>query len=337
MSEATPTGAERTTRQQGMEAVEQRRKAELEIEIGEKITPEAGQEKSEVETEPQKISNEDQIASQLGDALDPSKYNETKVRVKVDGVEQDLPISEVIASYQKNDAASRRLNEATAEAKRIVAEAETMAEARRKAAEDALRSAQQQQEKPKSDEDKAKLKAKYKELTEAQFTGDIDRAADIQMEIDEMRSAPVKQAAPSVDLNAIVDELAPRITQKVSLESAYAQFESDYSDVVGNPMLNSMAVTKFRELTASGKDPRTAFKESGDFVRSEVKKIAAQYGMTESKTPDAAQDKLKRKEAAAPAAAVTGATVKPPEIPQPQSRSSVLDEMRKSRGQGPLP
>ncbi len=58
---------------------------------------------------------DDQLALQtetaprvLTDGLD-----RTMVRVKVDGVEQEIPVADVVRSYQKDAAAQARLNEAT--------------------------------------------------------------------------------------------------------------------------------------------------------------------------------------------------------------------------------
>lgn len=280
-----------------------------------------------------------QVAAQLGDALDPSTYSETKVRVKVDGEETELTLADVVKSYQKDQAASRRLTEATTQASIIIAEANKRAEELRQAAEATPQStARTEAAAPnaKAEEAKAALKAKYKELSEAQFTGDTDRAADIQMEIDDMRGAS-QGTAPVIDTNQMVAELTPRIRQQVTLDSAYDDFNRDYSEITGNPLLNGMAVAKFKDLCAEGKDIRTAFKESGDFVREEVKKLAGSYGMTDgsSNSPAAPNEKLTRKEAASAQTVITAAGVKTAITEaKPQTHAEVIAEMRRARGQG---
>ena len=278
-------------------------------------------------------STDQQIAAQLGDTLDPTKYNDTKVRVKVDGEEKDLTLADVVASYQKGEAASRRLTEATNQAKMIIADATKAAEELKNAA--ALQNTAPG-ETANADDKKTAIKAKYVALSEAQFTGDTNKAADIQMEIDEMRGTS-QGTAQTFDTSKIVEELTPRIKQQVTLESAYEDFATDYSEIVSNPALNGMAVSEFQRLVAGGKDVRTAFKESGEYVRTEVKKIAGTYGMTEANQQStAANDKLARKEKASAETAITAASgvkTATTEV-KPQSRQDVLDEMTRARGKG---
>ena len=60
-------------------------------------------------------SGDDQLAAQLGQDDKPVQYADpsARVKVKVDGEEIELPLAEVVKSYQKDAAASKRLQEAT--------------------------------------------------------------------------------------------------------------------------------------------------------------------------------------------------------------------------------
>ena len=65
--------------------------------------------------EAEKQDEPDQLAAQLAQDERTPTYADPalRVKVKVDGEELELPLAEVVKSYQKDAAASRRLTEAT--------------------------------------------------------------------------------------------------------------------------------------------------------------------------------------------------------------------------------
>lgn len=193
-------------------------------------------------------------------AGDPSKI---KVKVKVDGKEQLVPLAQITAQYQKGGAADNRLAEATRtleEAKRVLEEAKTQkSEAtsakEKKAADEAVEAA------------KADLDAKKNKYLDSMYEGDKESARALFDEIiDESVKSVLKGRgeAATLDEAAIIARVTPAVQQSLEVKSALKTFKTDFPKIANDPYLAKRADAFLNEEVAGGKPYDEAFKAAGE-------------------------------------------------------------------------
>lgn len=330
MPDAIQTDAEKQQievqlpRDEMMAVLEQRRTEELAkegVKFEDHPKPEDPHAPTET-TEAAPTETDVQLEKQLQDepvVLDADdKY---RLRVKIDGEESEIPLSEVARSVQKNGAADRRLNEAV----RVLKEAETRAAQILKEAE--IRAAQKPGESTSVKNDPADPPP-VKDFVAALFSGDEEKALEAFNKVFSGRPEP-KQAQPTLDETAVIAKVAPVVKQQLAVESALERFQQDYPDIVSDPYLATVADDFVKSEMESGKDIVSALKSAGDLTRGWLRQKAGVK--SEEKTPTTTRaEKLEKKAGidVVPAASVTATT----QAPQPQTGSDVILEMRKQRG-----
>lgn len=229
-------------------------------------------------------------------------------KVKVDGEELEVSEDDLVASYQKQAAATRRLQQANEEAARIVAEAKAQAE--------------QIKTPPQPEPTAEDRKAKYQEYHQALIEGDTEKAFELMEALTAGRQQPIP------DVNEIVNRVKPVVKQELSNESALARFEKDYKDIIDDPYLVSATQIRLRELEAAGKPYAEALFEAGNATRDWLKSKAP-VAPTETPTTTRAE-KLEQKgrivnlPTAHSKATATTETVETP--------ADIIAQMRKARG-----
>jgi hypothetical protein len=226
-------------------------------------------------------------------------------KVKVDGQEFEVSEDDLVASYQKQAAATKRLQEA----ERILTDAKAQA-------------AQITAPKPASADER---KQKIKDYNAALYAGDLETANTLFEEINPGRD-PVT-ATP--DVEQIFKQVLPAVKQQLSNESALDAFKKDFKDVVDDPDLLALTDMKLRQFEAEGKPYAEALTLAGNAVRSKFKTPAPSLAPTEQPTTTIAE-KMQRK----------GGIVNFPtanskansQVDVPQSDSEYIQEMRKARG-----
>jgi hypothetical protein len=254
-------------------------------------------------------------ANQLpADEVDPNEgiapQAESRFKIKVNGREIELTQDELIARAQKIEAADQYI----AEAARIRRDAET--EANR---------IQQQVVTPQGPTAEELLEERRAAVRAIQMGTEEEAMAAL-----EKLSAP---RAPA--LNA--DDLARTVDERLTFNSAIQRFQSEYQDVLGDPVLKQLALQKDQQQLAQGdkRDYWTRFSEIGNELR------GWKQGIIQQAAPPAAppattalQDKAARK-AQAPqlpkATAVRAPAVNDVED-TPESTSDVIAAIAKARG-----
>ena len=270
-------------------------------------------------------ANAVQLAAQLGQDERPTMATDTmRVKVKVDGEEIDLPLSEVVKSYQKDAAASKRLQEAT----RLLQIAEQQASK--------LAQNENQENNPAGQkvdsqpQDKEARRGKIKDAFTKLYEGDEDGAVEAMLQIVGESGAPAATQSPVIDTQAI----AAQVRQQLDVESAYSETRQDYPDLFSD---TERGVVLGKETYA-----RMVAKESSGIPRSQAMheaaaEVAALFGIQKSgrqttEKPRTARDtKLERKanlDIPDSANVVAGNKQSPAEAP---NVSSVIAEMAKSR------
>lgn len=245
---------------------------------------------------------------------DPTKF---KVKVKLDGKEEELTLDEVLRGFQKEAVASRRLNEAT----RILKEAEEKAKA--------LESQQQVAAATDSgsgaggNEDAVSV---AKKAIGALMEGDDEAAAQALAELAAGRGIATQpqQVKP--------EQVAAEVKRQIEVEGALAEFEVEYKDVVSDPYLASMTNEFLKQELLSESDMAKALKAAGEKTRDWLKsKTGASTTTNEGATTTTNNDRLARKQGmdTVPSlSASAGTTAEEGE----ESVTDVVAQMRKARG-----
>lgn len=247
------------------------------------------------------------------------------VKVKVDGVESEVPKAEVeeaggVRAYQTAKAADNRLNKAN----------EALAQTRQVQAQIATWAQQQQAAQP----------PKLPELTNDQF---------IQSKVDLIRFGTPEESAAA--LRDVIARGNPRIDQnqitqtvmsQISKNSAVDSFKKEFQDIVSNPILLRAAISLENERAPQAQaNPQTDwgnfFRTIGNEVRSATGRqtqpaTTAVTTATPSADPTSLViDKEARKSSIVnlPTAAARAAL---PTESKPETREDTLNAMRKSRG-----
>lgn len=241
------------------------------------------------------------------------------VRVKVDGVEQEVPVAEAVANYQRTSAAQARLNEAT----------RVLEEARRTAAAAPKPPAQVEQPDNTGNTSPASKPETVKEFVEALFEGDTDKAVEAfaKLGLNTGRSD-----GATLDLEQMQAQLTPAIKQQLIDDSALERFEKANADLAADPHLVSVTNNFIQEAVNGGTPYAQALEVGAQRTRDWLASIGAAKPASEP-APGAHQpSKLERKariDEVQPLNRTANTTQD-----APASASSVIAEMKKARGQG---
>lgn len=265
----------------------------------------------------------DQLALQtdtprvLTDNLD-----KTMVRVKVDGVEQELPLADVVRSYQKDAAAQTRLNEAT----RVLEEARRTAAAVTSTPKPPAQVEQTEQARDTASTPKPET---VKEFVDALFEGDTDKAVEAFSKLG-LNTGRSDEA--TLDLEQVQAQLTPAIKQQLIDDSALDRFVKANADLAADPYLVSVTNTFIQQEVDGGKPYADALEAGGQRTRAWLASIGAAKPPLEP-SPGAHQpSKLERKAGIDEVPALNRTAITTQDAPV--SASSTIAEMKKARGQG---
>lgn len=230
-----------------------------------------------------------------------------KVKIKVNGKEEELTMQELIERAQKSEGAEEKFREAA----RLRAEAE---ELRKKNLEP----------EPSSEDVAAKEREKRRERVRAIQMGTEDEALQAW---EEMERNLTHNAPPLRE-----DEVIQKVQSYLSFNEAVSRFKSEYKDIVEDPVLLDIVLERDKKLLAQG-DPRNYW-ERYDELGKDVRKWMAEK--TKTTTPPPAPDKNKQQRKASAPAVPQGASTKAPEAIADEetelSPSEVIAEMARKRG-----
>lgn len=226
------------------------------------------------------------------------------VRVKIDGVEMDVPLEEVTRQYQKNSTADKRLEEAS----RL-----------RREAEEYSRSIQAQ---PQVEVD-ADARELAKEHGRLMMEGDEEGAAEVLLKLTG-RSNPTQA---QFDVNSII----PVVKQQMLDDSALEKFNADFQDIAQDPYLEEMTAGRIKAAMAEGAPFSEAVIPAAQATRDWLR---VKSGNAVKPEPTTSQNiKLERKQGIESIPAVNVRSAAPANDIELDSQSSVA-EMNRSRGIG---
>lgn len=285
----------------------------------ESAAPPAGEEGDGDELQRQLQEEQEAPKPKLVEDLD-----QTLVKIKVDGVEREVPLSELVRTAQKHEAADKRLAEAT----RLLQEAE----ARKREAEAQPAPAPQAPEQAKPDnveKTRQDREQKAKEFLEAMFHGDEDRATQILAGLMPESPPPQETATKAPD----PEELAAQVEASLERRSALKQFASAYPEVLKDTDLAALADMKLARRLAQGEPFSQALMSIGEelYTKTGLKTPAAAAQETLPATPSQTE-RVERKKAADPVRGRSASTASTQEAPP--SVSDVIKQMQEARMRG---
>ena len=239
------------------------------------------------------------------------------VTVKIDGRERQVTVEEMQRQFQKNGAAESRLEEAT----RLLNEARATAQASAPppvgvagpgAKTDST-------DAPEGGGDGAKA------FLSSLFEGDEEKATAALNKLLGGRN----QVPNQPNDQELAAKLTPVIRQQMLQESALEKFESDFSDVMADPYLESVAAGFIQESINEGKTFVEALEVAGpktrDWIASKAPK--ADPGPNPTMTRDAKLERKARIDQIPTLNKAASSTAEPA-----QTTADVIAEMRKARG-----
>lgn len=245
---------------------------------------------------------------------DPAKH---KVKVKLEGQEAEIPLSEVLAGYQKNEVASRRLNEAT----RIKAEAEALLAKAKTANTDTTGDKENADTAKTVDENAIKI---AKNAINSILDGNEEEAAMALAQLTAGRGNSTQSQ------NVDPTEIATAVKQQLDVESALNEFSTTYQDVLADPHLARMTNEALTAELQSGNhaDYASALKAAGDATRNWMQKMG--IGAKADEVTTTSNERVARKQAVEQTPQVNASAAYKAEAEE--SPLSIVEEMKKQRG-----
>lgn len=265
----------------------------------------------------------DDLQRQVQDEL-IDNLKSKKVRVKVNGVERDVTLEEMVRRYQKGEAADQRLDEAT----RLFNEAKKERElaTRERAGTDATtESAVTRPKEAASETGPAEI---ARRITSAFFSGDEETAQALLAEA--LAGQPSERTQITTDN---IEDLAAQVTQRMEVQGALTAFQTDYPKIWGTPRYARWANDLIAEKEAAGLSRAQAIREAGAELAQELGMKPESAGRrTGGDTSTARTERLSRKEQATERLPVRSVTAPTNADTEPeQTYSATIAEMRAAR------
>ena len=255
-----------------------------------------------------------------------------KYRGKINGEDVEETVDNVTRSFQKSNAASRRLNEATQRMKDAEAKAAELSE-REKALTEKEKTFSDAMAEAETKKDEGTITdEQYREIAQGLIDGLTDeedpvaKLTEVVKKLDAARKppAPVKQTIDQSEIDRRIDErmeTKAKADQAKQLEKERSEandfFRENYADIAES--INWMAVAKVQMESARKENPNATMKEiakiAGDKTR-EVVNLAKPARPEPARTPKSASSR----------AAID-------KSPKPQTRKDIFNELRAARGQ----
>ena len=160
-------------------------------------------------------------------------------------------------------------------------------------------------------------------------------ARAIQMGSEEEAVAALQTIAAPVRPSVTTDDVRAAVTEQLTFKEAISTFNSEFSDLVADPVLHQMVLDTDQRLIAQG-DRRPyldRYRDIGEQVRGVAKSIAAKFAPAPKAPAAPVVDKLARKAAANPVPkAASQKTVSSVEEEADESTASIIAGIAKSRG-----
>lgn len=262
------------------------------------------------------LPSDTQLSEQLADPVQPERQGDAPevkaYKVKVDGVEHEVDAETLVRSYQKNSAADRRLEEAA----QILRNAQQVAAQTATSAEPVVE---------RMPEVSADARQQAAALVESLYSGETDAATEALAKI-LAQNRGGDQPTPQQPVDT--DVLTSQVLERIAVNTAFERVQTDYPEIISDPDLEALAVSKIDRLMASGKPRSVAMIEAVDDVYRLIGKTPAGRQAPQKDTTRSVRQENKERLDPVPAASAVAVSQPPPAESSP---SSLIAEMAKNR------
>lgn len=237
-----------------------------------------------------------------------------RVKAKVDGIEEERSIADILKTYQKDSAASKRLEQAAAR----------QAELDQREAELAIREqalTNLNAAKPASTDNLSVSDDAVGQVVTALYDGDEEKTKQALKELFAQR--PPAIATQPIDPAVIAEQ----VRQRIKTDEAMQNFGATFTEIVADPVLAQVADTYLAKELQDGVELNEALTKAGNATREWIK------AKTPVVNPQANTDRVVRKSELdnVPAASLKSGNPETP-IDGENVASDAIKEMRKARG-----
>lgn len=235
------------------------------------------------------------------------------IKVKVDGIEQEIPIDQARATLQKNMAADKRLNDAVLKQRELQQWEQRL---------------QQQEQKLQQPVENPDTKEKLQVAVDALYDGDTEDAVKALSEVIGRNGATLNQEQISQQASERVMQTLAKRQFDNDVADANTEFQQKFPDIASDPYLLNMADLRTIELMSLHSDwsPSQITTEAGKQTREWVQ------GLTGQRSPTT---RAERKQNLQSMPRSSGSVAYQPTAKNdgPKSPQEVIAAMRQSRGQ----
>ncbi len=282
--------------------------------------------------EPAKEQDKDQQLSAGADTDDAGEKKPLMVKVKVDGVEQEMPIDDVVKGYQKDAAASKRLQQAAEKERELEQQRAELEQLRAQ-----IQSSQVNNQPSGQGSDADDIDQQIEDAMSAIAVGDDEKATELMKVLIKGRGKAT--ATQQID----IDALKQSVKQELELERAASERELTFKSFLDDNPEFADATSPQRKygdylfqtrLAAQIESGEISYQEALDEAAAEAKRI---YGSAEpgqgatGKTESTTKSKQERKQAIDNVPIAGGRAAKAAQTPE--TVDDAITEMRKMRGQ----
>ena len=245
-----------------------------------------------------------------------NESGEYLMRLKVDGQETEIPVSQVQATYQKNQAADERLRQA--------AEWKAQLDAKERELNERYNQLPANQA-PEAKADDPDLLEQAHTIIDQLYDGDPEDAAKALAEA-------MGQNRSTITPEQIQQETYKALEQKAyqeNLQDGFKQFEQEYSDIMADDLLRGLADQKTMELKQLHPDwsPAEILMESGRAIRE------WRNGGQSPQPADTSREARKQQLPTMPQRQASSAYIPPGKQQPSNTPADVIGRMKQARGQ----
>lgn len=252
---------------------------------------------------------------------EPEEPQPKTYKVKVDGIEEERSIDDLIIGYQKSVAGDKHLKHAAEERRQLEEERRLIQEERQR-----LDAERQQRTAP---EPEAKPTTTLDELRQARRDaleiGDFDEFDRLDEELSKQRTPP---NAAQYDANEIINQATQRAKNQIAYESALSTFVEKNSTIVGDNVLYDIAMKTFDNVCAESATYTEAFAKTENLMKDWIGRI------TPEQTPvdTAMTDRIDKKKSIQQEPGRLNVKSAPSPAEKEETPSEIIANMRKARG-----
>jgi hypothetical protein len=228
------------------------------------------------------------------------------LKVKIDGLEEEVPLDELIKNYQKSESGDRRLQQAAHERQQLEQERQELEQLRQQVAQ------------PQTNESLEELLLQRRDAMEI---GDMEEFDRLDAEIYAERNQEVK--------HSVISEATQQIRVQAEYETELQRFVDRNQRFTSDPVLNDMAMATFKQACATSTTYAQAFEATEQAMNGWLERIAPS---SNAQQIDDMTNRAARKQAIPQQPTGRTARTAPEPVDREETPQEIIAGFRKSRG-----